>query len=375
MKETFLGYYKPNADEFKDLWKNCIFILDANVLLNLYHYSHEAIDSFMKILEALSDRIWITHQAAFEYQDNRLQEIVRQEKVYKLILEKLDSTQRDLEDIVGRGHLSIKVEELFKKVTDTFAYVKNDLLEHQRSHPDLLNDDSIRERITCILCGRVGVPYVNARLKEIYTSGEDRYNNKIPPGYKDKCKDEKKKFGDELIEAKYGDLIQWNQMIDKAKECKKPIIFITDDIKEDWWWQSNGKTIGPRPELITEMKNKTSVRFYMYTPDNFMKYANEYLSLKIKQKIIDEVREFEESKNSWKNEVIKALNHLEGEADLSEIYEYVEDKTTKKLPKTWQSQVRKTLYSYSSDCEIYLGKEDLFTRVGKGRWALRKNSD
>jgi hypothetical protein len=375
MKNEFLGYYTPNKEEFQEIWKDCIFVLDANVLLNLYRYSVEASNSFIKILESLSSRLWMSHQAAFEFQDNRLGVIAQQEKVYKQITDKLESTYRELEDMLWRGHLSINADDLLNRISVTFKDVTGDLQKHQDDHPDLYNDDKFRNKITQILNCKIGEPYTDERLNEIYKTGEFRYANKIPPGYKDHAKNEKKKFGNQLIESKYGDLIQWYQMLDKAFETKKPIVFVSDDLKEDWWWQTNGKTIGPRPELITEMNNIAGVRFYMHTPDAFMKYANDYLKLKIKQKIIDEVREFEESKITWKNEVVKSLEKLDGEAHLSDIYDYIENNSTKVLPRTWQSQVRKTLYSFSSDCEIYLGKEDLFAHVGKGRWALRNISE
>jgi len=34
---------------------------------------------------------------------------------------------------------------------------------------------------------------------------------------------------------KFGDLIIWKEMIEKAKAEKRPIIFVTDDGKSDWW--------------------------------------------------------------------------------------------------------------------------------------------
>jgi hypothetical protein len=194
----------------------------------------------------------------------------------------------------------------------------------------------------------------------------------VPPGYKDSGKNNKKMYGDLLIDNKYGDLIQWLQIIQKAKSICSNVIFVTDDAKEDWWWQSNGKTIGPRPELVTEFKNKTDFDFYMYTPDNFIRHANEYLNTKVTQKVINEVHEFEQSRHDWKDMVVKALQKLNGEGHLSEIYHIVEHDSPRALPKTWQSQVRRALYSYSSDCEIYSGKEDIFLHVDKGLWGLRQ---
>ena len=61
----------------------------------------------------------------------------------------------------------------------------------------------------------------------------------------------------------YGDLILWFQIIDYAKEKKCPIIFVTNDVKEDWWQQEkDDKTKDtPRHELLYEFKDKTSQNF------------------------------------------------------------------------------------------------------------------
>ena len=92
--------------------------------------------------------------------------------------------------------------------------------------------------------GKVGTPYTEEKLGKIYKEGEKRYKKKIPPGYKDIDKP-----GFEI----YGDLVLWFQVIDKAKSEKRQIILIVDEKKEDWWFKSKGKIIGPRPELINEM--------------------------------------------------------------------------------------------------------------------------
>ena len=67
--------------------------------------------------------------------------------------------------------------------------------------------------------------------------------------------------------------------MDFAKKEQKPIIFTTDDRKEDWWNKHKGKTIGPRPELIQEMISKTGMMIYLYQTDQFMSYAAKYLKL------------------------------------------------------------------------------------------------
>jgi hypothetical protein len=83
----------------------------------------------------------------------------------------------------------------------------------------------------------------------------------------------------------------WFQILDHAKSTKKPIIFITDDKKEDWWLKFNGKTLGPHPELIHEMLSEAKVSFYMYQTEQFMEYAHKYIDWRINRKAINEVRD------------------------------------------------------------------------------------
>jgi hypothetical protein len=75
MKSTFPGYYRPSADEFKALWDEAIFVFDANVLLGLYTYHESTTNEFLDLLDRISERIWMPHQFAFEYQDNRIKKI------------------------------------------------------------------------------------------------------------------------------------------------------------------------------------------------------------------------------------------------------------------------------------------------------------
>jgi len=174
------------------------------------------------------------------------------------------------------------VDRFVKRIERAFTAIKRELNERKQEHPDLLEDDHLRDTITSLLEGKVGSPYSQEQLDEIYKRGKTRYERKIPPGYLDVNKEGVRK---------YGDLVLWFQVIDKVKETKEPIILVTDDRKEDWWWQSKGKTIGPRPELIDEMFSEAGGSFYMYQADQFMKYAQKYLEREVKQEAIDEVRD------------------------------------------------------------------------------------
>ena len=56
MRYLFPGYYQPTEEEFTELWKECIFSFDTNVLLHIYRYSPKTRQRLFDILEKLQER-------------------------------------------------------------------------------------------------------------------------------------------------------------------------------------------------------------------------------------------------------------------------------------------------------------------------------
>jgi len=287
MRKTLPGYYRPTDEEFSELWENCLFVLDANVLLNLYCYSPETREELLGILGGISDRLWIPHQAALEYHQRHLGVIEQQTAAYDEIQKVLDKAWKklasDLRSLLRRGrHPLVELDPLLERVKSVFTETKEELKKTKQEHPDWLDHDPIKDAITTLFEGKVGSPYPPERINEIYREGKTRYERKMPPGYQD---------ADKGGVRQYGDLVLWFQVIDKATETKKPIILITDERKNDWWLDFKGKTIGPRPELVEEMATEAGVSFYMYAADPFMEYARKYLGAEVKQDAIDEIKD------------------------------------------------------------------------------------
>lgn len=308
MRKNFVGYYRPSEEEFKELWNNCLFVLDANVLLDLYRYPQSARGDLLKVLEQVSDRIWIPHQAALEYQENRLSVIAEQVKkfddVRKILAESIKGLKGKLNGLqLKRRHPAIDPDGFLNKVEGEFSKFETVLQKLEKEQPDVFSEDILRNQIDDLLNGRVGEPLAEAELEKIYQEGKTRYEQRRPPGYRDLSKGkpagEKRLFyfcNGTVIKREYGDLILWSQIIKEAKtKSIKHLVFITDDEKEDWWWivESKGKkTIGPRPELINEIVHKADVTlFYAYNSERFLKYAEQYLGIEIKQESITQVQE------------------------------------------------------------------------------------
>lgn len=312
MKERFGGYYRPSEDEFVDLWQNCVFVLDTNVLLNLYRYPLDARNDLIGVLKRVKSRVWIPHQVALEYEENRLTVISEQMKRYRDVKEILDSMQNQLRGQLEalqlkKRHSTIDPDNLLQKISSSMEEFVGELEKLETAQLNVTDHDTIRDEINDIIGDRIGEPpQSQTYLENLYRDGKTRYELQRPPGYKDIIKSSKDEpaayfYGDLVLYRQYGDLILWFQLIDEANNNDrfKKIIFITDDNKEDWWLQVDSagkKTIGPRPELVQEIKAKAEVTlFYMYNSERFMQYAKEYLSAQIKEESISQVRDIARS--------------------------------------------------------------------------------
>ncbi|WP_165995460.1 PIN domain-containing protein [Bacillus sp. Cs-700] len=300
MRSSFGIFYEPNEIEQKRIWDSSLIVLDTNILLNLYRYTDDTRDELIKILRKLNDRVWIPHQVAMEYHFNRKTVIVEQQVAYQRFIKAIRETSDETKNVLNnklkkleKRHNSIQQKEIEQKINNVFKEIIQDITVLERDHPNLHHQDTILDEITMMFTNKVGSPYSQENLDEIYKEGETRYKNSIPPGYEDlKDKEGKKKIIDSLtIKDEYGDLIVWKQIIDKAKESGSPVIFITDDTKEDWWKEIHGRTLGPRIELINEFFVETGKSFSMYNTYKFMEFATQYFKGKLNQNAIKEVHD------------------------------------------------------------------------------------
>ena len=226
MRDTFFAYYRPSDRELSELWANCTFVLDANVLLNLYRYPQAAREDLLRILERISDRLWVPHQAALEYQENRLAVIAKQLARYgqvKRILQNVSGTlNEELNHLqLSKRHTLIDPDSLLQPVEQAIDGSVKKLNTLECKQPDVFDDDDVRNRLDRLLAGRIGPPPESQEeLNGYYVEGEARYAKSRPPGYLD----EKEKRDEEsywhrgmTFRREYGDLILWKQIVKQAQ--------------------------------------------------------------------------------------------------------------------------------------------------------------
>lgn len=277
MKKLFPGYYSPSDEDFKKMWDEGIFVLDTNVLLDLYRYSDETVKELFKVIELIKDRIWIPYQVIKEYHKNLNTVISGQVKKYTASIDTLKQFKSQIDE--KRNHPFLN-NALQNEIEAFCGKINSELEEKRKGITNLILKNPIKDQLADILNNRIGNCFKEEELDAICKEGENRYLYSIPPGYKDKSKPEP---------DRYGDLIFWKEILKKNAEIDNPIILVTGDTKEDWYYQELGMTIGPRPELIDEFYRTKHNLFYIYPTNAFLTFAVSYLKTSIDSKSIEEV--------------------------------------------------------------------------------------
>jgi hypothetical protein len=298
LRDCFKGFYNPTEELLQAAWtsEETLFVLDTNVLLNLYGYAEQTREDFFELLESLGEKLWIPFHVGLEYQRRRL-EVIRDEKgIFNKINDNLDKIEKifkgDFEQLALRRRfpkLQENTEKLHKDIGKSISSYKKSVSYWDEKQPCVRSHDAIREKLNDLTGGKVGeAPENQEWLENVYNEGKERYENKIPPGYKDsnKSKSEQNTFSYDGLkyDRQYGDLILWKQLINKAKdEGVKNVIFVTDDSKEDWWYilESRGKKqIGPHADLQSEIYREADLDiFHMYNTSSFLESGKKMLDL------------------------------------------------------------------------------------------------
>ena len=194
MRDTFPEYYTPSDDEFKKMWAECLFVVDANVLCDLYRYSKDTREKIISALESVSDRIWIPYQAAKEYQNNRRNISYQQLDAYKKIVTELQQLKYDKIKIDFKKctdsyqkHPFINANELYDEVDGIISNFNNSINEiekklssQKKEHLEWIKKDDNQTIIDNLFKGKVGKPFGQDDLKSIYKEGKERHANQYP---------------------------------------------------------------------------------------------------------------------------------------------------------------------------------------------------
>lgn len=267
MRTTFVGWYTKSPEQLKALWNAALIVPDTNILLHLLRHSAEVRSQLMDVFERKEASLWIPYQVGIEFQRRRLD-------VQQHALDAYDRLGTDLTKFVNqakdginqyRAHPVIDIERELSAL-DVFQGDFQQRIAAAKAQHSAEEFNASFAKVAELFAGKVGVKPSAERIAAIHKEGNDRYAKKIPPGFEDTKK--AAEGGD-----KFGDLVIWMEMIEKAKADKRPIIFVTDDGKSDWWHIHRGKKMGPHPALIEEFLATTGQEFHIYELLQFLRYA------------------------------------------------------------------------------------------------------
>lgn len=373
MEEVFSGYLPRSENELHELITSANIAFDSSSIFNLYRYKKDTTTSILNYLSNVQNRLFLPYIVGLEYHNNRAAVLNQQRVIYSKLESKVEDLKKSIsEHFLQDQHSSVEIERVQSIVNRFDKELTSYLNICKKSHPNYLINDPIRNQLVLLFEGRSGNALKESELKDIYDIAQSRFDRKIPPGYKDSKNKENqyKNFGSQTIWCKYADYIIWHEILNHGKETKNSTLLICDERKEDWIWEENGYKLGPRPELFTEYKNKTGKDFHLMSLLDFFQILEKLEIHNFSDRVMSDIKT--SSNIPWKDEVKDAFTALGGIASLEQVYNFIERNSSKTLTKEWRGTVRKAIYYYCSDRDLFLGKDNLYKALSDSKYQLIK---
>lgn len=281
MKTHFPHYYRIQREHLKRQFKELVFVMDASALLDIFRLDKPTTEDVFVVLRRYAEQIVIPYHAAEEY-NNRIHSVLLEQ------LHNIDNAQKSFEAFCqlleakrNQPYISLlsakKLQTLKNSISSDFT-TQRDYLWEQLLHGELQN------QLSELMDGKVLPPFSEEEIHQIKVEGEERYKQKVPPGWKDGAKGENE----------YGDLINWKEILRYARTHQKSIVFVSNDIKEDWICQHEGRTVCPDYRLLKEFYetvNNSELLFHIYTLDRFLDFVREQDATVVSETTIEQVRD------------------------------------------------------------------------------------
>lgn len=240
----------PQKEE--KLVKTATIVFDTSSIGQLYEMSETHKQQLMNIIGYFKNIIWLPAQVYSEYMCHKnkflfspINENYGMPKFYK------EDMLKDVKSFISKHKASPyfhpylddgEVEKLHseEEVMEKSYKAIKDIVKKQydkrsneiRKIAQTEGKDVVYNTFATIQRGK---PFHYKDFLEIVKEGEVRYRHFIPPGYMDLRT--KEKDGVRI----YGDLVIWKEILQYSKLNQKDILFVCDDVKEDWYEQQDKK--------------------------------------------------------------------------------------------------------------------------------------
>jgi hypothetical protein len=291
--DVLRGYLSCDEERLKGIWAEAHFCLDTQVLLDVYRYTPENRAAFFKLLSSFKGRFFVPNRVAVEFARNRVTAIRGHFGPQRIIRGKLDLAIKEIRAKYPKHPLLSELEALVERAK---KLVDDQYGEPERRHMSLIANDGILGELLSIIGDEVGDQYPEKEAHEEY---KRRKEGNIPPFCKvDDSKDEERRKGDVVI---------WLELLKHYEGKKTPLIFVTDDMKENWWQESEGGRHDPQPALIREAYERTQADILFYTSERFSEIAPSRLGVAIPEGLAEETRDIRQQEREAQQQLKKPL--------------------------------------------------------------------
>ena len=289
--DGFEAYRTPADSDYSALFTTGMIVLDANVLIDLYRYHKRTRDEFLVVLGNLKERLWFPHQVMKEFWDNRdnvLRDPREVDKTARELAKHAATADRDLRTWAKRVRLpGDRTEDLTDILSQAFEEVVTKVQEigvdDGREFAHDTNNDPLLMALEPILSGRVGAAFDDDEQIRVVAEARRRGKERLPPGYMDAGKEGAGPIGDYVL---------WAQLLEESQGKHHDVLFVTSDNKEDWWRKDkDNESLGPRPELVEELKRSAGVRLFMLPPESLLDRAGDVLRLPVSEESVQDVKQ------------------------------------------------------------------------------------
>lgn len=279
-------YIMISIEKFQEIrLSQHLIILDTNVLLELYRQPVNISLDVINAMREIQSNIYIPNQVYNEYMKHYHKICGDAKKKYKNVSKELTEFLKNFEEDIAkkigeyRKHNYTDISELQNDLNEKIKDAKNIITDFEKNHNeeiqhnlDFLENDKVKEFIDLLAShGNIGEKLPFSQKILLLQEGQVRFDNLIPPGFRDFQKDG---------EDKYGDLFVWKSIIKIAEEKESNIIFVCNDTKDDWWEKDKEILLDLRNELVDEFKEvNPSLSINFLTLDKFFAYMAEELKL------------------------------------------------------------------------------------------------
>jgi hypothetical protein len=312
-------YKSASSEDYRSALLRGLVVPDTSVLLNLYRYSTRTRTELLTAFAKLKT-IWLPSQVQDEFWRNRLSVIRDSREITARTIASLDQKSKELVSVIGswvnsrgadpalKAEFTVIVESAVKELSARLTAITE---ADAADVPEDTNEDPVIAALDRLFVGKVGVPFNKDEYAAAIQEANRRIEAKEPPGYRDKGKG----F------TPQGDYLVWKQILAEAGRRRSDVLFITGDQKEEWWRIGSGsELLGPRGELVRELRSAGGGRLYLLTPERFLSRARDILGVEVSAESIADVERVDRRvaaprEADWTDEQAAVLEELAQAAD------------------------------------------------------------